>query len=295
MLKILKGNARVNIEIFFGVLIVAAIVIWAAAFSQPKADSGNLKVYFFDVGQGDSEYIKTPGGGDILIDGGPDDSVLADLGKVMSPGDRKIDLVILTHPHADHLTGLIEVIKRYEVGEIWETGVEYPSSAYDTWKSEIKNLNITDKFVKAGEEKDFDNLQIKFKILSPLSPFQNRKIDNINNASIVNRLEDGSFSVLFMGDAEKEVQLQIKQSLSKATVLKVGHHGSENGTAEDMLKIVRPAIAVIEVGRGNTYGHPAKSVIEMLKNYAATIYRTDQNGTVEVDYDGTDYKVKTSK
>lgn len=295
MWRKLKGNTRINIELFFGVLIIAAIVIWAAAFSQPKADSGNLKIYFFDVGQGDSEYIKTPGGGDILIDGGPDDKVLTDLGKVMSAGDHKIDLVVLTHPHADHIVGLIEVIKRYEVGEIWESGVEYPSGAYDTWKAEIKNQNITDKYVKVGEEKDFDNNQIKFSVVYPLSSEKNKKIDNVNNASVVTRLSDGSFSALFTGDLEKDVQGSLLKNLKSVTVLKVDHHGSNTGTTDDWLKILRPAIAIIEVGKDNTYGHPANSVIELLQKYAATIYRTDQNGTVEVDFNGTDYFVKTGQ
>lgn len=286
---------KYSLKIFFGVLVIAAIVVWAAAFSTPKADSGNLKIYFFDVGQGDAEYIKTPGGGDILIDGGPDDTILADLGKVMSPGDRKIDLVVLTHPHADHLTGLVAVLKRYEVGEVWETGVEYPSSTYDAWKKEIADFQIKDNFVKAGTEKSFDNEQIKFSVLSPLSPLQNRKMDNINNASVVIRLSDSNFSTLFMGDAEKEIQLQIKQSLKQTTLLKVAHHGSGNGTNEDLLKIVRPAVAVIPVSKDNNYGHPAKSVIEMLKNYAVQIYRTDQNGAVEVSFNGKDYFVKTSR
>lgn len=286
---------KYNLQIFFGVLVICAVVVWAAAFSTHKADSGDLKIYFFDVGQGDAEYIKTPGGGDILIDGGPDDSVLNELGKIMSPGDRKIDLVVLTHPHADHLNGLVDVLSRYEVGEVWETGVEYPSSTYDAFKEKIRDFQIKDDFVKAGAEKNFDNNEVKFSVLSPLSTLQNRKMDNINNSSIVNRLESNDFSVLFLGDAEKEVQLQFKDKLKRATVLKIGHHGSENGTAEDLLKIVRPAVAVIEVGKGNTYGHPANSVIEMLKNYAVQIYRTDQNGTIEIDFNGKDYFIKMNQ
>lgn len=283
-------------KLFLGALFVIAIVIGIAVFSKSTADTNkNLKVYFFDVGQGDSEYIKTPDGKDILIDGGPDDKVLQELGKVMDFGDRRIDLVVLTHPHADHLTGLVDVILRYDIGEVWESGVEYPSATYDVWKSEIKNKNIPDKFVSASDEKDFNIGAIKFLVLYPLSSLKNQKIDNLNNASVVTELKDGNFTSLFLADAEKSVQGKFLDKLSKTTIVKVGHHGSENGLLEDVLKVTRPAIAVIEVGKDNKYGHPAASTIALLKSYAAQIFRTDQDGTVEVDWDGTSYSVQTKR
>ncbi len=285
-----------RLQLFFGFLIIAAFVIWIAAFSSGTADvDKNLKVYFFDVGQGDSEYIKMPDGKDILIDGGPDDKVLQELGKVMDFGDRRIDLVVLTHPHADHLTGLVDVISRYDIGEIWESGVEYPSATYDAWKSEIKNKNISDKFVQAGDEKDFNEGAIKFLVLYPLSNLKNQKIDNVNNASVVTELQDGNFTSLFLGDAEKSAQSKFLFKLSKTTIIKVGHHGSENGLLEDLLKITRPAIAVIEVGKDNKFGHPAASTINLLKSYAVQIYRTDQNGTVEIIWNGINYSVQTGR
>lgn len=284
-----------RLELFFGVLIFAAFIVWIAAFNNGSADNQNTKVYFLDVGQGDSEYIKIPSGEDILIDGGPDDKVLQELGKVMSFGDRKIDLVVLTHPHADHLTGLVDVLNRYEIGEVWESGVEYPSKTYDAWKSEIKNKNIPDKFVSAGNEKSFNNGQIKFKVLYPLSSLKNKTIDNVNNASVITRLDDNKFSVVFLGDAETQVQKQISWKMQKTTVLKTGHHGSRNGTVEEMLKIIRPAVAIISAGKDNKYGHPHAETLNLLKSYAVQIYRTDQNGTVEVSWDGVNYNVQTGK
>ncbi len=187
----------------------------------------------------------------------------------------------------------MEVIKRYKVDEVWETGVEYSSSTYDSWKAEIKKQNIADKLVVAGDEKKFG--EVKIEILYPLSSLKNRTIDNLNNASIVNRLDFNNFSVLFTGDAEKEVQQKLLDKNIFVEALKVAHHGSENGLSEDFLKIVRPAIAVISVGENNKYGHPATNTISLLKKYAIRIYRTDQNGTIEIDSDGQSYATKSAR
>lgn len=279
-----------RLQLFFGFLVVAAIIIWSGAFSTASTTDTNLHIYFLNVGQGDAEYIKTPNGQDILIDGGPDSSVLGELGKVMSLGDRKIDLVILTHPHADHLTGLIDVLNRFEIGEVWETGVEYPSSVYDTWKLSIKEKGIKDSFVSANTEMQFS--EVKILVLYPLSSIKNQTIDNVNNASIISELDYNKFSALFLGDAEIPSQAQILKSVKPMQVVKIAHHGSQNGINEDLMKIVRPAVAVIEVGAKNTYGHPAPATISFLKSIAAQIYRTDQNGTIDISSDGVNWWVK---
>ncbi|AKM82438.1 TPA: MBL fold metallo-hydrolase [Candidatus Berkelbacteria bacterium] len=284
-----------RLQFIFGFLLVSAVIIWAGYFTNSNADTNNTDhIYFLDVGQGDSEYIKLRDGSDILIDGGPDQKVLTELGRVMDFGDRKIDLVILTHPHADHLTGLISVINRFEIGEVWESGVEYPSSVYDQWKNDIKTKNISDSFVTAGKSQSFNFGQTKFSVLYPLLPEKNLKIDDLNNSSVITQLSDGRISFLFLGDAQLEAQQKILNQLNLITVLKVGHHGSSNGTLDDLLKITRPAVGVIEVGKDNTYGHPASSVINLLKSYAVRIYRTDQNGTVEISTDGKSYNIKTN-
>jgi competence protein ComEC len=181
----------------------------------------------------------------------------------------------------------LEVIKRYKVDEVWETGVEYSSSTYDSWKTEIKKQNIADKLVVTGDEKNFG--EVKIIVLYPLSSLENRTIDNLNNASIVNRLDFNNFSVLFTGDAEKEVQQKLLDKNIFVDVLKVPHHGSSTGLTEDFLKVVRPSIAIIEVGKNNKYGHPALGTINLLKSYAVRIYRTDQNGTTQIDSDGEGY------
>ncbi|MEK7143156.1 MAG: MBL fold metallo-hydrolase [Patescibacteria group bacterium] len=279
---------RFNLKLIIGALVVLAVVTSIALFARPQA-AGDLRVYFLDVGQGDASYIKTPGGGDILIDGGPGNEVLNQLGKVMDLGDREISLVILTHPHADHLSGLSEVIRRYQVEEVWETKVDYSSATYENWQQEISQKNITSYSPKEGDSKNFS--EVKITVLYPLSSLENTKIDNPNNASIVNRLDFKKFSVLFTGDAEIEVQKKLIDKDIFATVLKVAHHGSKNGLSEDFLKAVRPAIAVISAGKDNKYGHPAASTINFLKQYAVRIFRTDQDKTIEISSDGEGYTV----
>jgi competence protein ComEC len=281
-----------QIRLIFSALIVVAAFVWVSFFSKQNAISDNLlHVYFLNVGQGDSEYIKLPSGEDILIDGGPDDKVLAELGRVMNVGDKEINLVVLTHPHADHVTGLVDVLQRYNVKEVWGSGADYPSSAYDAFKNEINKNNIKNISVVARENRDFGNTN--FKVLYPLSSFENKKIDNVNNASVITELKDNKISFLFLGDAEGQEQQQILNNLGQTTVVKVAHHGSVNGLLEDLYKITRPAIAIIEVGAKNTYGHPATATISLLKKYAVQIYRTDQNGTIDISTDGTTYSIKT--
>lgn len=273
-----------RLQIFFGLIVIIAIIVWSGVFSSASPADSNLHIYFLNVGQGDSEYIKNPDGSDILIDGGPDGSVLAELGKVMTLGDRKIDLVVLTHPHADHLTGLIDVIDRFEIGEVWTTGVEYPSSAYDTFKDLLKQKNIVTTIVQKGKVKNFGSEN--FSVLTPLSNLQNSKIDNVNSASIVTELNYDKFSALFLGDAEKDLQNQILPQLKSTNIIKVAHHGSKNALNEDLYKITRPEVAVVSVGAKNTYGHPHAEVTNFLKSLAIQIYRTDQNGTIEISSDG---------
>ena len=284
---------RKNLQLIFSSLIVVAVIVWAGFFTKYRADThdNNLKIYFLNVGQGDSEYIKTPTGADILIDGGPDNSVLTELGKVMDFGDREINLVILTHPHADHITGLIQVLQRYKIDEIWESGVEYPSSIYDAWKSQIATQKIADDFVVVGDKKAFDD--VSFKVLYPLSSLKNSKMDNVNNASVITELNYKDFTSLFLGDAEISAQDQILNSVKHSNILKVAHHGSTNGLDESLLKIVQPNISIVEVGAKNTYGHPAPSVINYLKSIATQIYRTDQDGTIEISSDGSNWQVNT--
>lgn len=271
-----------------GFLFIAAILVWSAVAQSPKDQ--NLHLYFLNVGQGDSAYILTPSGQDILIDGGPDGVVLSELSKVMPFYDRQIDFVILSHPHADHLVGLIEVLKNYEVGEIIATDAIHTSPEYFEWLKIIKEKKVAYKL--SFEQKELNVGQVNIDFLYPDRSLKDAKIDNLNNTSLVVRLSYGSFSTLFPGDAEEEEQTKlithnsIRQLADKTAILKVPHHGSKDGLSPAFLAAVSPEVAVISVGRDNKYGHPAEITLQKLEKANVKIYRTDQDGRIEIASDG---------
>ena len=275
-------NKQKLIFFWLGVLIVAAIFVWLAVFV--KAESLKLKVDFFDVGQGKAVFIEERGGSQILIDGGPDSSVLERLSGVMPFYDREIDLLILTHPDADHLAGLIEVLKRYSIGKIIETGIADPSADYQQWQRLIKEKNIPLVYALAGQKiKIGDNFVLE--ILFPTRSLVGQSFSNTNSSSIVARLSYGKNSFLFTGDAEEATEFYLLQNSANigSDILDVGHHGSKNSTGQEFLEAVSPDVAVIQVGAKNRYGHPAQETLDKLKN--TKIYRTDLEGDIDFSCD----------
>lgn len=260
-------------------LAAGAVFVWLAIFAQAVGD--RVKIDFFDVGQGSAILVAAPNGNQVLIDGGPSDIILAKLGQALPLTDKKIELVILTHPDADHLSGLIEVLKRYEVGQILETGIADNTTEYQAWNELIKQKNIPVVFASAGQTiKMADNLAIK--ILYPLGKINGQDFSKKTNAtSIVGKIIYGQNSILFTGDAEEQTEqpLVILGADLRADILAVGHHGSKTSTSEEFLAAVAPQIAVIQVGAKNRYGHPAPETLARLKGVG--IFRTDQAGDID--------------
>ena len=238
-----------------------------------------LRVNFLDVGQGDAIYIRLPGERDILIDGGPDKNVLSQLGQVMPFWDRDIDVMILTHPHSDHVTGLIEVLRRYEVKKVYYTGVLHTTPDYIEWLKEIKKQEIPLEIVDHVFDLDLGD-EISLQFLWPQESLLNQKVKELNNSSIVNRLVYGETEIMLMGDAEKEVEEELlnyychagldpvdNETCTKldSDILKLGHHGSSSSNTEEFLRIVDPNISVIQVGEDNSFGHPHNSVLKRLE------------------------------
>jgi competence protein ComEC len=257
----------------------------------------NLHEYFLNVGQGDACYIQLPNRTDILIDGGPDSKVVSELGSVMPFWDKKIDYLIITHPHADHISGLIDVIKRYDIGQILGTNAVNSSGEYLELIKLIKSKNIPFRLVEQGDIFQLSD-SIRLDILWPNQSFFSDNVSNLNNTSVVAKLTYNNFSTLFTGDAEEDIQNLLVSSISdqlKADVLKVPHHGSSNAASEQFIKKVSPNIAVISVGLKNMFGHPAKITLDKYLFIGSTIYRTDRNGRVEVISDGQKFWVKTAK
>ena len=259
--------------------------------------SQEMQVHFLDVDQGDSIYIRTPSEQDILIDGGPNKNVLSQLGEVMPFWDREIDVMILSHPHSDHVTGLVEVLRRFDVKQIYYTGALHTAPDYLAWLEEIQKQKLNLKIVDQPFEIDFGE-KVKLEFLYPDESFLNQKVSELNNTSIVNRLVYGETSFLFMGDAEVEVEETLikrgilrqaqddKSGWPSADVLKLGHHGSSSSSSEEFLKAVSPELVIVQSGMDNEFGHPHLRVLERLKRLKIPILRNDQEGRILVVSDG---------
>jgi competence protein ComEC len=267
------------------VLFVSAIGIWLFPQSTASSTSPHLQVHFLDVGQGDAALIETPTGVQVLVDGGRDSSVLQELGGVMGIGDRKIDMVIGTHPDTDHIGGLIDVLKNYEVATILTTenkGDSQTAKLYEELKS-AEGAEIV--YARRGQTFTLDastTLHVLFPETDP-SDLES------NTSSIVFQLEYGSSTFMFTGDSPKSIEEYLVLSEGEhlySDVLKVGHHGSRTSTSEMFLDEVAPAIAVISAGKDNSYGHPHLEVTDALFNAGVTIFETAVEGTITLASDG---------
>ncbi|MEW6610807.1 MAG: ComEC/Rec2 family competence protein [Patescibacteria group bacterium] len=268
------------------VVVASVLFVLFLAFSLPPyLHSRRFGVTFLDVGQGDAALIQIPGGQQVLIDGGPDAGILGKLGSTLSWWDRTIEYVVLTHPHADHMTGLVDVLKRYRVGKVVMTGVVHTTDEYLAFLDEVRRKNIPTQFVAAG-----DSFELGAGVIDVLAPFERlegKRVEELNGTSIVLRFVYGDASFLFMGDAPVAVEEQLLANGEwnlESDVLKVGHHGSSDSNSEDFITAVAPHYAIISVGKGNPYGHPSLRTIKRLERAGATILLTDLFGDIRFSY-----------
>jgi competence protein ComEC len=268
-----------------GLLLVG--VVWRLA--QPHE---YLQVIFFNIGQGDSALVRTPDGQDILLDGGPDRKILTKLGDYLPWADRTIDLVVLSHPHADHVAGLNYVLERYRVRRVLLTGAVHTTPEYIRFLQIIKEKNIPVTWAVAGQTLEFSG-QVKLEVLWPVTSLQGQSFSDLNTSSIVNKIIYGNTAILFTGDtpAENERQLLNTNASLRADILKVAHQGSKTSSTEEFIKAVAPQIAVISVGRNN-YGHPHAEVVNRLKRLVPVVLRTDETGDIIYWSDGHSFSSK---
>lgn len=275
-------------------LFFADIFAWLIVYDFTK--SKLLNVTFFDVGEGDAIFIETPQRHQILIDGGPDVTILEKLAKEMPFWDRTIDLVILTHPERDHLAGLIEVLKSYQVKNILWTGVIAESLVFKEWLKRIKLEGAKIYLAKAGQKVRAG--ECLFFILSPFENLENQKVKHLNDTSIVTKFYCQKKAFFFAGDIFQDQEEKIIENYNKkdldSDILKVAHHGSKSSTSQEFLEIVSPEIAVISVGKNN-YGHPHQEVLEKLERIGAQILRTDREGDIKIKLDGSNFIINTQK
>ncbi len=275
---------RISPKYLLGGVLIGLILLGATLFSLPD---GKLHLVFCDVGQGDAIYLRTAHGEDILVDGGPNDKVLACLGEHMPFYDRTIELVFLSHPQADYLTGLISVLERYSVKYFVSSGIGSETEGYQQLEKLLKSKKVVRKKEFTGGKVKIDNL-----VLTSLWPNEQvlgatTMTSDSNDISLILKLTYGQFSALLTGDAPLRSASYggAGQEQRKIEVLKVPHHGSRTGLDADSLEKIRPRLAVISVGK-NSYGHPAKETLEVLRDYDTKILRTDNDGEIEIISDG---------
>lgn len=280
---------------FLLIIFTITVVVWFfVLIPNPK----NLETFFLDVGQGDAILIKTPKNQTMLIDGGPNSKVLEKLGKYLSPLQKRVDIVVLTHPHADHVTGLIEVLKRYDIGLLILGGEDLKTDVYNEFIKTVSDKKVLVLIAETGQVIHFSE-DLEFDILSPQNNLSdlvfNKKSEGfgtagneVNDTSIVGKLIFKDFSIMFTGDATSRIenQLFIYGNSLKSDILKVGHHGSKYSSSFNFLNAVSPRAAIIEVGIKNRYGHPSPASLSRLKMFDISVFRTDENGDIKIVSDG---------
>lgn len=282
----MERNRKYLPYIFLIILVISTICIWF--FVLKPNNSQYLKVVFLDVGQGDAIYIEAPNGRQMLIDGGPDATLLARLSKVMPFADRSIDMIVATHPDMDHIGGFPLLLDNYKVGSILANGFSSSSEVYSSLEEKIVKKKINKIIAKRGMRIMLDDKRnIYFDILFP-----DRDVGSLesNEGSIVGKLVYGEKSFLFTGDAslytENLIEWNENDKTLDADVLKLGHHGSRTSSSILWLKKVTPEVAIISVDKGNKYGHPHPELLERLSSLRIPFLSTADLGNIIFESDG---------
>lgn len=249
-----------------------------------------LTVNYFDVGQGDCEFVELPDGKCMLIDSGESDYADKVIGEIECLGYSTIDFLVITHPHIDHMGAMGEIIEYFEIGDIYMPNASADTQAYDDLMETIVDKNEIINYVDAGDI-IYQTESVNVKVLSPYS----ESYDELNNYSAVVKLTYDDASFLFTGDAEKLVEEEMLEACYNeldADVLKIGHHGSKYSSSSKFLRAVTPQYAVIECGKDNPYDHPHIDAMKRLSRTDAQVYRTDEHGDIKIATDGDVFKIE---
>jgi competence protein ComEC len=301
----MSKNARIILVLVLIAVTLAAILYFYRRSKDPEIEpppppvSGKLLIRFLDIGQGDAELIQLPTGETILIDSGDSSAPTVEL--LRRYGVKQIDLAIGTHPHADHIGEMVEIMRAFNVKEFWDVGLNTGRPTYRRMLEEILARNIVFTMPRRGDTRKIGDALIE--VLNP-GPQLN---ENPNNTSIVVRLTYGGKRFLFTGDAEIdksarvssawEEMLQMGADRLRADLLKAAHHGSHNGTTAAILDAVRPSVVTISCKMGNDYGHPHREVVQLLgeRRNSIALYRTDLHGTITATSDGNTIELSAEK
>lgn len=269
----------------------------ATTVSQPAA-TDQLTVHFIDVGQGDSEFVELPDGKCLLIDGGMPEAGEKVVSYIQSLGYTRIDYLVASHPHEDHIGGLLDVFDAFEIGELWAPDLSANTATYEAFLDKVEASGVPTHEAKAGETiTSGDGWQVE--VLGPVpgstagADWEDSDSDYLNNRSAIIRITDGEKVFLFTGDACTDRIVEAYDG--HVDVLKAGHHGSKTSTNEWLVRHLTPSIAVLSYGVGNDYGYPKQNVLDALSDGGCTIYGTGANGTVTIRCDGTSLEVSCEK
>ena len=273
-------------------LVGAGAMAWQAigtgsdAGLSASSRDGELVVHFLDVGQGDATFIELPDGTCLLIDAGGADTAEDLIAAIQALGYTRIDYLVATHPHADHLGGMTAVIEAFEIGELWASAATTTTTTYERFLDAASAAGLTITLAQAGMTITVaDGCSV-----TVLGPAADAETDDLNEASVVIRIDYGTTSFLFTGDASAE-----NLPTDAVSVLKVSHHGSNAGLTYELADALSPAIAVISYGLDNDYGHPKQRVLDILASVGAEVYGTGANGDVTVTSDGATLTVTCEK
>lgn len=282
----------------YGKVFVVTLSILISSVSLPvivkKALPAKVEISFLDVGQGDAVLIRTPGGRNVLIDGGQNDVVLSRLDEHMNHFDRSLDVVIATHGDADHVTGLISVLRKYDIGHIIRSPADAETNLFGDFLSHVEEEKALVHIGIRGDVLDFGD-GVKLRVLHP-SKNMPRGTDT-NDASVSVVLEYGEHTFLLTGDlsARYEPKLIGAHLPKGVTVFKAGHHGSKTSSGETLLGYIKPEYAIISAGKDNRYGHPHEEALERLSKHAKETLSTTDKGTITFESDGRTLEVVTQK
>jgi len=258
-----------------------------------SAFAGELKVHVLDVGQGDSILIEAPGDKRVLIDAGTAKSGVPAL--LRKRGIDSLNLVVSTHPHADHIGGMAEILKSFDVGLYVDNGMTHTTMTYSRTAQTVENKDIAYRAAVVGRTFNVGP-EAKLTILHPRQSQLRGTRSDLNSNSVVLRLDHGNVCFLFTGDAEDPTERDLmNRGLEQCDILKVAHHGSGHSSSDSFLRAVKPQVALISAGSGNRYGHPDPEAIQRLQSAGIKIHRTDLEGTITVSSNGRKFSVQSSK